>query len=395
MIGNSFFKGDLVLWCIMALLVIFSFLPVYSASSNLAFVIGKGTPIGYLFKHFLIMTFGFSLVYVFHRIPFIYFKGISVLMIPVTFILLIYTASQGNIINGTNANRWIQIPLIGFSFQTSSLASMILMMYIAHYISKNQDKPTKFMSTFWSLWTPIIGVIVLIFPSNFSTAIILFCMVLMLLFVGGYPLRQLFLISVSILSIFLLFIVTAKAFPEYIPNRVDTWTSRISNFNSPEKNANYQIERSKIAIASGGIYGKGAGKSVMKNFLPQSSSDFIFAIIVEEYGLIGGLTLIIIYILLLFRIMVIFHKTKILFGKLLVVGLGIPIVFQAFINIGVTVQLFPVTGQTLPLLSSGGSSAWMNFIAIGIILSVSNSIKKDNINNNDIDNPLYILSEDK
>tara|TARA_B100001113_G_scaffold330590_1_gene306316 strand:- start:106 stop:759 length:654 start_codon:yes stop_codon:yes gene_type:complete len=217
----------------------------------------------------------------------------------------------------------------------------------------------------------------------------------MLLFVGGYPLRQLFLISVSILSIFLLFIVIAKAFPDYIPNRVDTWTSRISNFNSPEKNANYQIERSKIAIASGGIYGKGAGKSVMKNFLPQSSSDFIFAIIVEEYGLIGGLTLIIIYILLLFRIMVIFHKTKILFGKLLVVGLGIPIVFQAFINIGVTVQLFPVTGQTLPLLSSGGSSAWMNFIAIGIILSVSNSIKKDNISKNDIDNPLYILSEDK
>ena len=387
---NSFFRGDIVLWCIITLLAIFSFLPVFSASSNLAFVIGKGTPMGYLSKHFIIMTFGFLLVYVFHKIPFIYFKGISVLMIPVVFVLLIYTATQGNIISGSNANRWIQIPVIGFSFQTSSLASMVLMMYIAHYISKNQNNIIKFGSSFWSLWLPVIGILVLIFPSNFSTAIILFSMVIMLLFVGGYPLKYLFFISTSVLLVFIFFVFTAKAFPDLIPNRVDTWANRITNFNSGEKSENYQIERSKIAIASGGIYGKGAGKSVMKNFLPQSSSDFIYAIIVEEYGLIGGVILIILYILLLFRIIVIFHKSESLFGKLLVVGLGVPIVFQAFINIGVTVQLFPVTGQTLPLVSSGGTSAWMNFIAIGIILSVSNSIKHENI-----DNPLFILSEDK
>tara|TARA_B100001769_G_C22054179_1_gene566635 strand:- start:612 stop:1262 length:651 start_codon:yes stop_codon:yes gene_type:complete len=216
-------------------------------------------------------------------------------------------------------------------------------------------------------------------------------MVIMLLFLGGYPFKYLFLMCSSVLLVFILFVVSAKAFPDYIPNRVDTWANRITNFSSSEKNANYQIERSKIAIASGGLYGKGAGKSVMKNFLPQSSSDFIYAIIIEEYGLIGGVILIFLYLLLLFRIIVIFHKTEILFGKLLVVGLGIPIVFQAFINIAVTVQLFPVTGQTLPLLSSGGTSAWVNFIAIGIILSVSNSIKKENTG----DNPLYILSEDK
>lgn len=387
---NSFFRGDIVLWCIITLLAIFSFLPVFSASSNLAFVIGKGTPMGYLSKHFIIMTFGFLLVYVFHKIPFIYFKGISVLMIPVVFVLLIYTATQGNIISGSNANRWIQIPVIGFSFQTSSLASMVLMMYIAHYISKNQNNIIKFGSSFWSLWLPVIGILVLIFPSNFSTAIILFSMVIMLLFVGGYPLKYLFFISTSVLLVFIFFVFTAKAFPDVIPNRVDTWANRITNFNSGEKSENYQIERSKIAIASGGIYGKGAGKSVMKNFLPQSSSDFIYAIIIEEYGLIGGVILIILYMLLLFRIVVIFHKSESLFGKLLVVGLGVPIVFQAFINIGVTVQLFPVTGQTLPLVSSGGTSAWMNFIAIGIILSVSNSIKRVNI-----DNPLFILSEDK
>ena len=312
-------------------------------------------------------------------------------MLPVVFILLIYTASQGNIINGTNANRWIQIPIIGFSFQTSSLASMVLMIYVAHYISKNHDKIITFGNSFLSLWIPILGVLLLIFPSNFSTAIILFSMVIMLLFLGGYPFKYLFLMCSSVLLVFILFVVSAKAFPDYIPNRVDTWANRITNFSSSEKNANYQIERSKIAIASGGLYGKGAGKSVMKNFLPQSSSDFIYAIIIEEYGLIGGVILIFLYLLLLFRIIVIFHKTEILFGKLLVVGLGIPIVFQAFINIAVTVQLFPVTGQTLPLLSSGGTSAWVNFIAIGIILSVSNSIKKENTS----DNPLYILSEDK
>ena len=387
---NSFFRGDIVLWCIITLLAIFSFLPVFSASSNLAFVIGKGTPMGYLSKHFIIMTFGFLLVYVFHKIPFIYFKGISVLMIPVVFVLLIYTATQGNIISGSNANRWIQIPVIGFSFQTSSLASMVLMIYIAHYISKNQNNIIKFGSSFWSLWLPVIGILVLIFPSNFSTAIILFSMVIMLLFVGGYPLKYLFFISTSVLLVFIFFVFTAKAFPDVISNRDDTWANRITNFNSGEKSENYQIERSKIAIASGGIYGKGAGKSVMKNFLPQSSSDFIYAIIIEEYGLIGGVILIILYMLLLFRIVVIFHKSESLFGKLLVVGLGVPIVFQAFINIGETVQLFPVTGQTLPLVSSGGTSAWMNFIAIGIILSVSNSIKRVNI-----DNPLFILSEDK
>ena len=388
---NIFFRGDTVLWCVIALLVIFSFLPVFSASSNLAFVVGKGTPYGYLLKHFIIMTFGFSLVYIFHKIPFMYFKGISVLMLPVVFILLIYTASQGNIINGTNANRWIQIPVIGFSFQTSSLASIILMIYVAHYMSKNNDKIITFGNSFLSLWIPIIGILLLIFPSNFSSAIILFSMVLMLLFIGGYPFKYLFLMCSSVLLFFILFVASAKAFPDYIPNRVDTWASRITNFNSSEKNVNYQIERSKIAIASGGIYGKGAGKSVMKNFLPQSSSDFIYAIIIEEYGLIGGIILIFLYVLILFRIIVIFHKTEILFGKLLVVGLGIPIVFQAFINIGVTVQLFPVTGQTLPLVSSGGTSAWMNFIAVGIILSVSNSIKKEDTS----DNPLYILSEDK
>jgi cell division protein FtsW len=236
----------------------------------------------------------------------------------------------------------------------------------------------------------------LIFPSNFSTAAILFLMIIIQMFIGGYPIRHLFYIFISGFIISLIFFLSVRAFPNIIPNRVDTWISRIDNFRSGTVDGNYQIERAKIAIASGGIYGKGAGKSVMKNFLPQSSSDFIFSIIIEEYGMLGGIILIFLYILLLFRIIVIVHKTSSLFGKLLVVGLGFPIIFQAFINIAVNVQLLPVTGQTLPLLSSGGTSAWMTFISLGVILSVSASIQKSNLQNstNNI-NPLVVLGEDK
>ena len=389
---NYWIKGDRVLWCIISLLVIFSFLPVFSASSNLAYVIGKGTPLGYLIKHFVIMSFGFSLLFAVHKVPYTYFKGISVLMMPVIFILLIYTASQGDIIGGANANRWIEIPIIGFSFQTSTLASMILMIYVANYMSKPNNSYLRFKNSFWLLWFPVISIVMLIFPSNFSTAVILLFMVITQMFIGGYPSKYLIYILGFCIGMIFIFFLLVKTFPEIIPNRIDTWTSRIENFKSGKQDGNYQIERAKIAIASGGVYGQGAGKSVMKNFLPQSSSDFIYAIIVEEYGLVGGVILILLYLLLLFRIVVIVHKTSNLFGKLLVVGLGIPIVFQAFINIGVTLQVFPVTGQTLPLVSSGGTSAWMTFIALGIILSVSSSIQN---NLTDIDNPLAILSEDK
>ena len=269
---------------------------------------------------------------------------------------------------------------------------MILMIYVANYMSKPNNSYLRFKNSFWLLWFPVISIVMLIFPSNFSTAVILLFMVITQMFIGGYPSKYLIYILGFCIGMIFIFFLLVKTFPEIIPNRIDTWTSRIENFKSGKQDGNYQIERAKIAIASGGVYGQGAGKSVMKNFLPQSSSDFIYAIIVEEYGLVGGVTLILLYLLLLFRIVVIVHKTSNLFGKLLVVGLGVPIVFQAFINIGVTLQVFPVTGQTLPLVSSGGTSAWMTFIALGIILSVSSSIQN---NLTDIDNPLAILSEDK
>ena len=388
-------KGDKVLWVIIILLSIFSFLPIYSASSNLVYVIGKGTPWGHLIKHFLILSIGFILIYSMHKIPYNYFKGISILLLPITFLLLVYTFSFGTTIDGTIASRWIQIPIIGLSFQTSSLAFIVLMIYSAYYLAKIHDKNKSFKSTIIPFWLPILAIISLIIPSNLSTAGLIFVSVILLSFIGGYPIKYLFSIFLIAFLLISVFIFSAKAFPDKIPNRIDTWISRIENFNDKKDlKGNYQIERAKIAIASGEVFGLGAGKSRMKNFLPQSSSDFIYAIIVEEFGLIGGIVIIIFYLLILYRIKVISFKAKTIFSKLLVIGLGLPIIIQAFINIGVALQVFPVTGQTLPLISSGGTSAWMTCISIGIILSVSiNNYNNKEINKINDKNPIRILSE--
>ena len=390
--------GDRVLWVALALLSIFSFLPVFSASSNLTYVVGQGTPWGHLLKHFIVLFFGFGLMYGLHKIPYQYFKGISILALPLVILLLIYTASQGNLIAGANANRWIRIPIVGLSFQTSTLASIVLLAYVAHLMSKENPKLYRLKTSILPLWLPVILVTLLILPANLSTAAVLFFMVLILVFLGGYPIKYLMGMLGVGLFMALMFVLLAKAYPDWFPNRIDTWINRIENFvSADDKVGNYQIERAKTAIATGGLLGLGAGKSVMKNFLPQSSSDFIYAIIVEEFGLVGGTALILLYLLVLFRIVVIAHKSDTVYGKLLVLGLGLPIIIQAFINMAVALQVFPVTGQTLPLISSGGTAAWMTCIAFGMILSVSASQKIESNSleyaDNNNENPLTILSE--
>jgi cell division protein FtsW len=387
-------KGDRLIWTIVALLAIFSFLPVYSAASNLAYSGSNGSTFSFFVKHFMHLFLGFSIMYGVHKIPYRYFRGLSLIMIPIVLILLIVTMFQGITIDGANASRWIQIPIVGMSFQTSTLASVVLMVYVARYMSKIKDKDISFKSSVLPLWMPVFLVLILILPANFSTAAIMFVMVAMLVFIGGYPIRYLLVILASGAIALTLFILIAKAFPDAMPNRIDTWMSRLDSFSDGEDSeADYQIEKAKIAIASGGIQGVGPGKSIQKNFLPQSSSDFIFAIIIEEYGLIGGLSLIILYMWLLFRIVIVAQKADTMFGKLLVLGVGLPIVFQAMINMGVAVELFPVTGQTLPLISSGGTSIWMTCLAIGIILSVSAKREEIKEFENSEDNPLEILSE--
>lgn len=383
-----------MIWAIVALLAIFSFLPVYSASSNLAYTGGSGSTFSFFVKHFMHLFLGFAIMYGIHRVPYRYFRGLSLVMLPIVLILLVLTMFQGTTIDGANASRWIQIPIVGMSFQTSTLAAVVLMVYVARYLSKIQDRDISFKETILPLWLPVFLVLILILPANFSTAAIMFTMVMVLTFIGGYPIRYLAVIVGTGMVVLILFVLTAKAFPEVMPNRIDTWMSRIENFsNGEDTEADYQIEKAKIAIATGELAGLGPGKSVQKNFLPQSSSDFIFAIIVEEYGLIGGMVILTVYCWMLFRIVIIAQKSDTVFGKLVVLGVGLPIVFQAFINMAVAVELFPVTGQTLPLISSGGTSIWMTCLAIGIILSVSAKREELKEQEDALDNPLEILSE--
>lgn len=366
-------KGDKVIWAFVALLALFSFMPVFSASSNLAYMRhGSGNAVTYLIKHLAHIFIGFFIIYQVHKIPYHYFRGISRIALPIVWVLLIYTLVKGTVIDGANASRWIQVPFIGISFQTSTLAAIILYIYVARYLSKKREKEPNFKESFIDLWIPVFVTLMFILPANFSTAALIFAMVTMLAFIGKYPLKYIGVIIGSGVVVLTMFILVAKAFPDAFPNRVDTWMSRIDSFTSDKPNEDdYQIEKAKIAIASGGVYGLGPGKSVQKNFLPQSSSDFIYAIIVEEYGLIGAISVMGMYLLLLFRFVVAAHKANSIFGKLVVIGLGFPIIFQALINMAVAVELLPVTGQTLPLISSGGSSVWMTCIAIGIILSVT------------------------
>lgn len=386
-------KGDRLIWAITALLAIFSFLPVYSAASNLAYTGGSGNTFTYFVKHFMHLFLGFAIMYAVHKIPYRYFRGLSMVMLPIVFVLLIVTVLQGTTIDGANASRWIKIPIVNMSFQTSTLASVVLMVYVARYLSKIKDRAVTFKETIIPLWGPVFLVLMLILPANFSTTAIMFAMIVLLTFIGGYPVRYLLgIIAAGIVGL-VFFVLVAKSFPEAMPNRVDTWISRVENFANDEDTVeDYQIEQAKIAIASG-IKPLGPGKSIQKNFLPQSSSDFIFAIIIEEYGLIGGLFLLAMYSWLLFRIVIVSQKSDTIFGKLLVLGVGLPIVFQALINMAVAVELFPVTGQTLPLISSGGTSIWMTCLAIGIVLSVSAKREEIKAEEEREDNPLDILSE--
>ena len=367
-------KGDKGIWSFVALLALFSFMPVFSASSNLAYLgVGTGNTLGYLVKHFFHVCCGFFIIYFVHRVPYQYFRYISKWMLAIVWVILLITMVKGTVIGGANASRWIQIPVVGLSFQPSAFAALVLYVFVARYLSKTREEPIVFVDSLKELWMPVGFTLALILPSNFSTTALIFSMIIMLVFIGKYPMKYIGIIISTGIVFLMFFVLVSKAFPDVkFFNRVATWQSRIENFSgtSPDED-DYQIEKAKIAIASGKIYGLGPGKSVQKNFLPQSSSDFIFAIIVEEYGLIGGFGVMSLYLLLLFRFVVASHKATTLFGKLVVIGLGFPMIFQAMINMAVAVELLPVTGQTLPLISSGGTSIWMTCIALGIIIGVT------------------------
>jgi len=390
---HKYIKGDLTIWALVLGLAIFSFMPVYSASTNLVYVAHNGTTSGHLMKHFMLLLLGFIIIYATHKVPYKYFSAGSVIMLPLVIGLLLFTLLKGKTIGGANASRWIQIPFVGVGFQTSTLAGVVIMMYVSRFLARNKNKIITFKESLLRLWLPVSIILLLILPANFSTTAILFVLILVLVFIGGYPKKQIIYIIGLGTLVLTLFILTVMAFPKLMPNRVSTWKSRIENFSSKNSEEGYQVEKAKIAIATGSLKGQGPGKSIQKNFLPQSSSDFIFAIIVEEYGLIGAVLVLLTYLLLFFRFVVVARKAESVFGMLLVVGVGLPIIFQAMINMGVAVNIFPVTGQTLPLISSGGTSIWMTCFAIGIILSVSASRDENKVTNLEEENPLDVLQK--
>jgi cell division protein FtsW len=368
-------KGDKTIWAVIVLLALVSFLPVYSASTNLVYTVGngKGSTLVLLLKHCSHVIIGLGIVFFIHKIHFEKFKKYSIFAIWIIIPALLFTLLQGKTIGGANASRWLEIPFVNFSFQPSTLAFAILMVYVARTLTKINETKYTFKDSVIQIWIPVGAVLIFILPSNFSTAALMFAMVFMLLYIGQYPLKYLGIVLAIGLASLALFFLLAQAFPKHKTfSRVNTWVSRIENFTTDKPDEDkYQIENAKIAIAVGKINGVGPGKSIQKNFLPQSSSDFIFAIIIEEYGLIGGYVLVFFYMLLFFRFLIRANKTKNLFGKLLIIGLGFPIIIQALINMGVAVELLPVTGQPLPLISSGGTSIWMTCLSLGIILSVT------------------------
>ncbi|WP_185849448.1 FtsW/RodA/SpoVE family cell cycle protein [Blattabacterium cuenoti] len=376
---DKYIKGDKYLWAFISLLAIFSFLPVYSASTNLVATYGgTNTVFSYLFKHALFLLVGFCILFFTQFIDYKYFYRMSIISMPIVFILLIFTMSQRKELDGVNASRWLHIPIINISFQTSSIAGLVLFIYCARYLAQKKKKRINFINSFLPLLFPIFFIIGLIFPANGSTAVIIFISVLILLFIGGYPFTS--VIGVLFMGILFagIYIYSVIKWGYKKPmNRVYTWKSRIEKFLDHESEESYQMKQSKTAIVLGNKFGRGPGKSVLKAFLPQSSSDFIYAIIIEEYGSVGGVILLFIYILILMRIMIIATKVQNYFCSLLVLAVGLPIINQALINMGIAVGLFPVTGQTLPLISAGGTSMWVTFFSFGIILSVSRMIHKN------------------
>lgn len=358
----------------MLLLSIVSILVVYSSIVALAYRYKAGDTEYYLFKHSTIIGFGLLLMYLTHKVKYTYFSRLSQIALYISVPLLLFTLLKG--VSAGEASRWLKIPGTSLTFQTSDFAKLALIAYVARVLAIKQGEIKDFKAAFVPILIPVLIICGLILPANFSTAAVLFVTCLVLMFIGRINLKYILsLIGIGIVCLSI-FIAIVFAFPN-INNRVATWKTRIESFTSGNSEANYQAEQAKIAIATGGTLGKGPGGSTQRNFLPQASSDFIYAILIEEYGLISGFVIVFLYIILFFRAVRIAGKSDKTFASLLAIGLSFSLVFQGMINMAVAVNLFPVTGQPLPLVSMGGTSIWFTSIAIGIVLSVSAEIEKE------------------
>ena len=371
---QKYLKGDQFLWGLILLLMLVSFLPIYSASSSLAYKFSGGNTFRFLTRHLIHLVLGGFFLYSVHRLNFRIIGKFSIIILPAAIVLLMVTLFQGTTMGGANAARWVRIPVLNMSFQTSAFASLALLVWLARWLAKPRD-----FALFKSLYYPLGAIaltLIFILPADFSTTAIIFGMTFILMIAAGVPRKHLGKIIGIGAAVLTLFILIVLAFPG-ISNRVDTWKSRIVNFGTTDSDASYQTDLAKMAIAEGQLFGKGPGKSVQKNFLPQSNSDFVFAVITEEYGLIGASGVVLLYMALFRRFVRIARRAHTKFGTLLVLAAASGMILQTLVNMGVATNLMPVTGQTLPFLSAGGSSIWMTCIALGIILSVSHTdVKK-------------------
>jgi len=375
-------KGDKVIWIVVIILSMISMAAVYTSISSLAYKYHGGNTEYYFIKHSLLIVFGLILMYSAHLLPYKLYSRIAQIAIYVTIPLLVFTLFSGTNLN--SASRWLTLPVINLSFQTSDMAKLALIMYLARILSKNQHQITDFKKGFVTIIFPILLTVLLIFPANFSTAAVLFSTSFIIMFIGGIQLRHLGILVLSMLAGVMILFAVAKVAPNVLP-RAGTWISRIESFlDKDDADGNFQANQAKIAIATGHIFGKMPGNSVQKNFLPHPYSDFIYAIIIEEYGAIGGIIVLFLYMTLLYRSVRIATKSPGSFGTFLSIGLAFSLVFQAMINMGVAVNLLPVTGQPLPLISMGGTSLWFTSISIGIILSVSRQEDEQLEQSNDI-----------
>lgn len=362
-------KGDIWIWLVVAFLSLISLLAVYSSTGTLAYKFQSGNTEYYLFKHLSLKIVGLVLMWLAHLLDYRYYSRISQILIFISIPLLLYTLLFGSEIN--QASRWISIPFTGQTFQTSDLAKLALIMYLARELSRRQENIKDFKKSFVPIILSVTFIIGLIAPANFSTALMLFGTASLIMLIGRVSFKQ---ISLSAIAVGLILVIVVFFGP-----RRETYRSRINTFLNHEQvdaDKSYQSDHAKIAIATGGIFGKGPGGSTEQNFLPQAYSDFIFTIIIEEYGLVGGALVILAYLFFLYRSIRIITKAPKAFGALLACGLSFSLVIQAFANMAVAVNLMPVTGVPLPLVSMGGTSILFTSIAFGIILSVSRDVEE-------------------
>lgn len=375
---DGWFKGDKILWIAVIMISLFSLFPVYSASANLEYVVREGTTAGHLVKHALFIVIGLGIMRGIGIFRYEYIGYFSIFFLGAVIVLLILTLFMGSTIGGASAARWIKLG--PFSFQPSTFAYLLLIIHICWYLTRKTFREHSVVQNIIWLFLPILIVFGLVFKDNGSTGLIIFGVSMIVMLIGQYPIKQLAIfggIMTLLVGVFLFLALNTNIFEK---TRVDTWISRVEGFLDTKeeekyREKNYQRDRAKAAIVHGNLTGVGPGKSALVSSLPQSASDFIFAIIIEEYGFLGGFALIGVYFIILVRIIMIARNIPYFFGKLLSISIGVMIFVQLAINIAVALSMIPVTGQPLPLISYGGTSMLVTYMQLGIVLNISSRIQ--------------------